>query len=64
MTEVVVYTQPNCQPCKATLRRFQGGRCCRNREQCSRLRRPTQSHGSPVSARCDDGCEPLARLPT
>ncbi|WP_396653535.1 glutaredoxin family protein [Microbacterium sp. WCS2018Hpa-9] len=23
MTEVVVYTQPNCQPCKATLRRFQ-----------------------------------------
>lgn len=22
MTEVVVYTQPNCQPCKATLRRF------------------------------------------
>lgn len=23
MTEVVVYTQPNCQPCKATLRRFE-----------------------------------------
>lgn len=22
MTEVVVYTQPDCQPCKATLRRF------------------------------------------
>ncbi|MEV4777480.1 glutaredoxin domain-containing protein [Microbacterium sp. LWH12-1.2] len=22
MSEVVVYTQPNCQPCKATLRRF------------------------------------------
>lgn len=22
MTEVVVYTQPACQPCKATLRRF------------------------------------------
>jgi glutaredoxin-like protein NrdH len=22
MTEVVVYTRPNCQPCKATLRRF------------------------------------------
>lgn len=23
MTAVVVYTQPNCQPCKATLRRFE-----------------------------------------
>lgn len=22
MIEVVIYTQPNCQPCKATLRRF------------------------------------------
>lgn len=23
MTEVVVYTKPDCQPCKATLRRFE-----------------------------------------